>query len=98
MFTTSHTQYGLSALKPSEGKPMTLCDADRMTRPIWESIQLRNNAELQSLLQRIRDLIPEGGYIMKNPFKLNQLEILDDDLAAAFTAFVQKYESLVTTE
>jgi hypothetical protein len=75
---------------------MTLCDADRLTAPIWGSDQLRDNTELQSLLQRIKDLIPEGGYVLKNPLKLNQIEILDDDLADAFAAFVNRYESLVT--
>lgn len=74
---------------------MTLCDADKMTSPIWRSTQLRNNTELQSLHQKIRDLLPEGGYVIKNPLGLNQFEILDDDLADAFTAFVQKFESLV---
>lgn len=58
------------------------------------SSHLKNDTELKSLLEKIRDLMPTDGYKLKNPWQLNQFEILDDDLEKAFNTFIQRYESL----
>lgn len=73
---------------------MTLIQADALTAPIWKSPLLESDNQLKMLLQNIKDLIPKGGYVLKNPFKLNQLEILDEKLERAFRAFRKRFDEI----
>jgi len=73
---------------------MTLVEADRMTRPIWKSPLLEKDSELAECLEKIKSLVPEGGYKVKNKFELVQFEFLDEDMDEAFWALIRRYEEL----
>jgi len=77
---------------------MTLVDADKLTKPIWNSGFLETDTELNSRLAEIKGLIPTGGYKLKNPFQLNQLEIIGEELENAFLKFHARYKKLVADQ
>lgn len=73
---------------------LRLVEADKMTAPIWESGLHKTDPQLIVYLQEIKDLVPEGGYRLRNPLGIIALEVLSDDLEQAFLKLIQRYEKI----
>ena len=77
---------------------MTLIEVDKLTRPIWDSGFLDTDFELSSILDKIKSLLPAGGYKYNNPLKLNQIEMLSPELEKAFLELRARYDALVAEQ
>jgi len=73
---------------------MTMMNASNMVAPILKSGLHESDEDLKGLISKMQRLIPDGGYLYKNPFKSPDCEILDDNLAEAFWAIIHKYEEI----
>lgn len=71
---------------------MTLAEADKKITPILKSGLLKKDAELQRKMEEVEKYLT--GYEIKNPLKLTQTELLDDETNEAINSLLAYYKEL----
>lgn len=71
---------------------MTLVDASHLITPILKSGLLETDKDLQERMKLVEGYLV--GYELKNPFKLNQFEILADEIEKAIRDLVDCFEKI----